>query len=257
MARSVGDVAVMFDAIAGHDPKDSTSLADPPSNALAAAGQAVEGLRIGIDRSYASTNVDAGQVASIEAALKVLEGLGARIVEVKMPDLSGMLNIWLAICAPEALAEHKANYPSRAAEYGPYFRDFLAAGATMTPAQVADAQAGRAKFSADFSALLESVDVMACPAGGAPAFPVSRELQLSPIAEFSAAWGKASPRAPDFTMPMNLAGTPAICLPSGFSPEGLPYSIQFAGRRLSEPTLCRIASAYERATTWHERHPNI
>jgi hypothetical protein len=68
---------------------------------------------------------------------------------------------------------------------------------------------------------------------------------------------KASPRAASSTMPMNLAGTPAICLPSGFSPEGLPNSIQFAGRGLSEAVLCRVAGAYERATKWHERHPNV
>jgi Asp-tRNA(Asn)/Glu-tRNA(Gln) amidotransferase A subunit family amidase len=61
----------------------------------------------------------------------------------------------------------------------------------------------------------------------------------------------------DFTAPMDLAGTPAICLPSGFSADGLPYSIQFAGRRLSEALLCRIAGAYEDATTWHDRHPHV
>jgi amidase len=257
MGRRVADVAILFDAIAGHDPKDSTSLADPPASALAAVGQGVEGLRIGIDRSHASTNIDPGQVASIEAALHVLEGLGARIVDVKMPDLAAMLNMWFAICATEALAEHKANYPSRAAEYGLYFRDFLATGAAMTPAQVAGAQAWRAKFTAGFNALLESVDVMACPAGGAAAWPVTRELMLSPMAELNGTWEKVSPRAAEFTMPMNLAGTPAICLPSGFSPDGLPYSIQFAGRRLSEPMLCRVAGAYERATKWHERHPEV
>ena len=127
----------------------------------------------------------------------------------------------------------------------------------MTPPQVASAQAWRASFTAGLAALLESVDVMACPAGGAPAWPVSRALQLSPMAELNAAWEKASPRAPEFTIPMNLAGTPAICLPSGFSPEGLPYSIQFAGRQLSEALLCRVAGAYERATNWHERHPSV
>ena len=56
---------------------------------------------------------------------------------------------------------------------------------------------------------------------------------------------------------MDMAGTPAICLPSGFSADGLPYSIQFVGRRLSEPVLCRIAHAYEQATSWHDRHPNV
>lgn len=257
MARSVADVAIMFDAIAGHDPMDATSLTDAAPSALTGVGQDVRGLRIGFDREYSTKGIDPGAVASIEAALKVLEGLGAHIVDVRMPDLTGMLNIWIAICTPEALAAHQAHYPSRAAEYGPYFREVLAVGSGVTPPQVAAAQAWRATFTAAFTTLLESVDVMACPAGGGPAWPVSRELQLSAAAEFGGAWEKAWPRASDFTMPMNLAGTPAICLPSGFSPEGLPYSIQFAGRRLSEALLCRVASAYERATTWHERHPNV
>ena len=59
------------------------------------------------------------------------------------------------------------------------------------------------------------------------------------------------------TMPMDLAGTPSITLPSGFSPEGLPYAIQFAGRHLSEPLLFRLAHAYEQATPWHSRHPAV
>lgn len=257
MARNVADAAILYDAIAGNDPKDSTSLTEPSSSALVQVGQGVEGLRIGIDRDYAIKGIDPGQAASIEEALKVLAGLGARIVDVKMPDLNGMLNMWLAICATEALAVHKANYPSRAAEFGSSFRDVLAAGATIPPPAVAGAKAWRDTFTVGFTTLLDSVDVMACPAGGAPAWPVSRELQLGPMAELTAAWEKASPRSSDFTLPMDLAGTPAICLPSGFSPEGLPYSIQFAGRRLSEPLLCRVAGAYERATKWHERHPNI
>jgi amidase len=65
------------------------------------------------------------------------------------------------------------------------------------------------------------------------------------------------PRSFEFTMPMDLAGVPAICLPSGFSPEGLPYSIQFTAPRLRESMLCRIAYAYEQATEWHRRHPDM
>jgi Asp-tRNA(Asn)/Glu-tRNA(Gln) amidotransferase A subunit family amidase len=58
-------------------------------------------------------------------------------------------------------------------------------------------------------------------------------------------------------MPMDLSGVPAICLPAGFSPDRLPYSIQFTGRRLSEAMLCRVAHAYEQATPWHLRHPPV
>jgi amidase len=257
MARSVKDVAIMYDTIAGHDPKDSTSLTTPVAGATAQLERPIKGLRIGIDREYALQGIDPGQAASIEEALEVLAGLGAVIVEVKMPDRTPMVNAWLQICAPEAVAFHKDHYPSRAHDYGLYFRQFLALGASVTAEQTAKAREWCSGFSARFTTMLESVDAMACPAGGAPAWTVTRDQQLGGFLDFSAAMGKYLPRAADFTMPMNLAGTPAICLPSGFSPEGLPYSIQFAGRRLNEPMLCRIAYAYEHATRWHTRHPAI
>jgi amidase len=199
--------------------------------------------------------IDPGQAASIEEALKVLASIGARIVDVAMPDRSAMRDTWLSICAPEALVFHKDTYPARANDYGAYFRQFLATGAAVTPEQAATARAWRTEFSARFTTVLESVDAMACPAGGAPTWPVTRAQLLG--GDVIVAMAKSLPRAAEFTMPMNLAGTPAICLPSGFSTEGLPYSIQFAGRRLSEPTLCRLAYAYEQATKWHTRHPAI
>jgi amidase len=110
-------------------------------------------------------------------------------------------------------------------------------------------------LTAQFDGLLDSVDALACPAGGSPAWRITRETQVGPLGAFHAARAAAAPRAMDFTGPMDMAGTPSICLPSGFSADGLPYSVQFAGRRLSEALLCRIAGAYEDATTWHERHP--
>jgi amidase len=155
------------------------------------------------------------------------------------------------------LQSHAATYPSRAAEYGPYMRAFLESGAALKPEQVAQARKTREALNAQFSAVLDSVDVMASPAGGSPAWRVTRAIQTGPLGDLHAAWGKAAPRASEFTFPMDLAGTPTICLPSGFSRDGLPYSIQFAGRKLSEPMLCRIANAYEQATSWHTRHPDL
>ena len=257
MAREVADVAIMFDIIAGHDAKDPTSLSEPGPNAAGEIGRSIAGMRIGIDRKYALEGVDGGDAAAIEEALKILAGLGARIVDVTMPNLSAMLDVWLTIDTAEAAAAHAANYPSRASEYGPYMREVLALGAAVTPQRLASARKARAAFAGGFSAVLESVDAMACPAGGSPAFPITREVHTGGMAAYHAVWGAAAPRSADFTIPMNLAGVPAICLPSGFSAEGLPYSIQFAGRRLSEPALCRIAHACEGATSWHARHPGV
>ena len=90
----------------------------------------VRNLRIGVDGTYAVKGIDSGQAAALEEALKVLAGLGARIVDVKMPDLRGVVGAWMAICSSEMVAAHAANYPSRASEYGPYLREFLESGSS-------------------------------------------------------------------------------------------------------------------------------
>jgi amidase len=257
MARSVADVAIMFDAIAGHDANDPTSLAAPGPNAFNDIAHDVRGVRIGIDREYAFKGIDSGQAAALEAALSVLSGQGAHIIDIRMPDLSGVVDTWLTICGAEIVAAHAATFPSRASEYGPYMRDFLVAGTRVSPQQLALARERRAAFTMQLTAVLESVDAIAGPAGGDPAWPITHAMQVGSLPEYHQAWSAAAPRSAEFTMPMDLAGVPAICLPSGSSPDGLPYSIQFTGRRLSEAVLCRIAYAYEQATPWHRRHPDV
>jgi amidase len=257
MARDVADVAIMFDAMAGLDPADPTSLDAPPAEAVKALGGGVRGLRIGVDRAYALVHTDAGQARAIEAALKVLERQGAVITPVRMPDLSDLVPTWAAICGAEIAAAHAATYPSRAAEYGPYLREFLETGASVTPQVLAAARRRRAQLTAQMDALLDTVDAMAGPAGGDPAWPITHALQTGPLPAYHRAWGAAQPRSAEFTMPMDLAGVPAICLPCGVAADGLPYSIQFTGRRLSEALLCRVAFAYQQATDWHNRHPQV
>jgi len=257
MAREVADVAIMFDAMAGRDPADPTSLDAPPGEAVKALRGGVQGLRIGVDRAYALERTDAGQARAIEAALKVLERQGAVITPVRMPDLSDLVPTWAAICGAEIATAHAATYPSRAAEYGPYLREFLAMGASVTPQALTAARRRRAEITAQMDALLDTVDAMAGPAGGDPAWPITHALQTGPLPAYHQAWGAAQPRSAEFTMPMDLAGVPAICLPCGVSADGLPYSIQFTGRRLGEALLCRLAYAYEQATDWHDRHPQV
>jgi len=257
IARSVADAAILFDAIAGFDAQDPTSLNDPPSNVSGQIGQGIRDVRIGLDRTYALKGIDSGQAMAIESAIEVLQSLGARIIDVEMPDVKGAVDIWIPICASEMATAHAANYPARQSEYGPYLREFLASGLRVTPQQLSAARKRRAELTARFTELLNSVDAMAGPAGGDPAWPITHELQVGSMAAYHAAWSAAAPRSSEFTMPMDLAGVPAICLPCGFAPEGVPYSIQFTGRRLSEGMLCRIANAYEQATNWKDRHPQV
>ena len=100
--------------------------------------------------------------------------------------------------------------------------------------------------------MLSAVDAIVTPAGGVP-FTISSEVQYSNIAELS----EALQTDFRFTFPANLARTPTLSLPCGFSEDGLPYTIQFWGSRLSEALLCRIGHTYEEVTDWHTRHPEV
>jgi amidase len=257
MAREVADVAMLFDAMAGHDPRDATSLNAPAANAAKALAGGVRGLRIGVDRDYTFRGIDSGEARVIEAALKLLGDRGARIVDVRMPDLSAVPSTWVTICGAEMAAAHAQTFPARAAEYGPYLREFLAGGAAVTPEQLAAARRRQAALSAQMDALLATIDAMASPASDGPAWPITHALQTGPMGAYHQAWSAAQPRSAEFMMPMDLAGVPAICVPCGFSADGLPYSLQLTGRRLSEAMLCRVAYAYEQATDWRERHPPV
>ena len=257
MAREVADAAILFDAMTGRDLADPTSLGAPAAETVKDLGGGVRGLRIGLDHAYALERTDPGQARAIEAALKVLERQGAVITPVRMPDVSGVTANWLTLCSVEMAAAHAATYPSRASEYGPYLREFLASGRSVTPKALDDARRYRADLTAKLRALLYTVDAMASPAGGDPAWPITHAIQTGPLPAYHKAWTAAAPRSSEFTMPMDMAGVPAICLPCGFSADGLPYSIQFTGRALSEAMLCRVAYAYEQATDWRKRRPSV
>ena len=145
MARRTGDAAVVFEAIAGFDPHDSTSLQEPVPRVLEELDRGVDGLRIGFDRKYATEGVDSSLAASIQGALEQLERLGVQIVDVTMPELP-----LRTIIDFEAHAAHEAHYPSRADEYGTYFRELLVRGAQVTDAAYVEASQLRTEFSARF-----------------------------------------------------------------------------------------------------------
>ncbi len=262
MTRSVADAAIMFEAIAGYDVNDATSLREPVPNMREQLDRGLVGVRIGFDRAYALDGVDRGLARAIEAAVEQLRQLGAEIVNVQMPELSPVLATWPVICAAEAAQAHRADYPSRATEYGEYFREFLAMGVSVDATTLANARAIRREFSVRFRDVLSTVDAMLSPAAGAP-FEVPSDLQYQSMSAWNAERAQRSRRLgitqPDtaFTFPHDLAGTPALALPCGVSDSGIPYTMQLAGSLLSEAMLCRIGHAYEDATRWHELHPPV
>ena len=197
-------------------------------------------------KHYATQGVDPELAAAVVAGVRVLESLGATIVPVQLPDLAPYLAAWPTLCTAEAVAAHAATYPARRDEYGSWFRGWLDLGASVSGADYARANNLRAACNGLLRAIWQPIDTLACPAMPTPAFPVTPEGLYQPMPD-----GGFNMARLRFTAPYLVNGMPTLSVPCGLSRDGLPLSLQFVGRRLGEPLLCRIGHAYEQATEWH------
>ena len=251
LTRSSADAGIVLEVISGFDPKDPTSLPDPVPNMIEDIDKGVEGVCIGLDVQYATKDIDPGLAEAVLAGVKVLEGLGAEIVEVQLPDMDPYVAAWPTLCSAEAVAAHEATYPSRKDDYGPWFRGWLDKGARVTGAEYAKANNLRAACTGHLRSAFERIDVLVCPSTAAPPHPVKPEELYGPLPE------NREPKFQRFTAPFDFNGAPTLSVPCGFNSEGLPLSIQWVGKHLSEPLLCQVGHAYEGSTEWHNQHPNI
>ena len=176
MVRSSVDAAMMFEAIAGHDPSDPTTLSDPVPSMLQGIDQGVSGLRIGFDARYASEGVEPGLFAAIRDSLELLESLGARVIPVELPGLDP--NAAFVIAGVEAVSAHSATYPSQRDAYGPAFLGFLDLNAAITGVQYANAHKERLAFRGALRTMMEAVDVLVCPSMPDVAFAARPEQLL-------------------------------------------------------------------------------
>ena len=255
MTRSVWDAAIVFQAIAGTDPNDSTTLTDEVPDIVASLDAGIVGFRIGVDQRYIAEGTDPGLVVAIDAVIDTLERHGAEIVPLTMPTAEPMetRDRWILIASYEAHKAHAANYPSRADEYGEFFRGILETGAAVSDEVYAAAMESRRDANRRFEAELSKVDAVICPSGGM-VFEVDREAQYGDAEAFGPIIQHFQGQ---FTIPADLAGTPGLTVPCGFSDDGRPYAVQFLGSRLSESELCRLGHAYEQVTDWSDRHPEV
>lgn len=250
MTRRVADAAIMLQVIAGYDPNDPTSLPNPVPNMLEGIGQDLQGIRVGFDENYATHDIDVELADAVRAGVEVLADHGAEIVEVELPDVDEYVAAWPTLCATEAVAAHAATYPSQRDTYGPWFRGWLDMGAKVTGAEYAKANNLRAACTGHLRKVFTEIDVLVCPSMSAPPHAITPEIL----------YGAYEPRHPKFqrfTVPFNYNGAPTLSVPCGMNSDGLPLSIQFVGKHLTEPLLCRVGHAYEYATPWRDHHPDV
>jgi len=240
MTRSVEDGGLMLQALAGHDPLDPHSLADPVPDYLAAIGSPIRGLKIGIDRQHTHDETHPAVVAMIENALETLRDQGAKIVEFKLPDWETLANGGVTTIATEAALAHAPYYPAQKDNYGTMLSKLLELGHSATAMQYATQEDARARFQAAISHLFETIDLFVIPV-----FPF-RTPTLAEIDKiFSDSEGLVT--AVRFTIPYNYAGLPTITLPAGLDDRSMPQAFQLVGPRLGEPVLIQAAHAYETA----------
>ena len=231
LTRSSADAAIALQAIAGHDPSDPTSLPAPVPDMLEGIDGGVKGVRIGLDEKYATDGVDPELAAAVLAGVKVMEELGAEIVPVQMPDVDSYLSAWPVLCSAEAVAAHKENYPSRREDYGLWFRGWLDMGAGVTGADYAAANNRRAELNGLIRDAFHDIDALACPSVMGPARAITPEEMYGPMS------GDRGTSFQRYTVPYDYNGAPTISLPCGLSGDGLPLSLQFVGKSLSESML--------------------
>ena len=249
MTRSASDAGVVLQAIAGQDPNDPTSLVAPVPNMLEGLDRGARGLRIGVDERYVGDGVDSELAEAVLAGARLLEGLGAVLVPVRMPETEVFSRAWGVLCSAEAATAHRATFPSRSDEYGPWFRGWLELGLSHSATDYAAANYQRMACNGMLSEIFDGIDVLVCPSMTTPPERVTPEALYGPMDGEEWTWGR-------FTIPFDFSGAPTISLPCGLNSEGLPLSIQFVGKHLAEPLLVQIGNAYE-AATQHQLRPNV
>ena len=248
MTWTVEDSALMLQAIAGYDPKDPTSSQAPVPDYTATLGESIQGLTIGVPRHFFFADdprIDRDVLNTVDQALQVLEELGARIQEVTIPTLDYSGAAQPVIMLSEAFAYHEQNLRSKPEAFGEMVRARFRTGGLFSSSDYVQAQRVRNVLKRQCAEVLRQVDVIASPTMSSPA-PAFKDMDAMTTA-----------RRPSFTGPYNLTGMPAISVPCGFTPGGLPVGLQIAGKPFDEPTVLRVAHAYEQQARWFDQRPPI
>ena len=260
--RTVEDCALVYSAIAGHDPRDSTSDPRAVDDPLESLHAGVAGMRLGIPREYLGAGTEPGVRAAVEAAFRVLEGQGATLHEVSLPSTDVALSVYYII-APAECSSNLARYdgvrfgkrverPSltdmylqtRDAGFGNEVKRRVMLGTYALSSGYYDAyyrqaQKVRTLVSQEFETVFKDVDAIVCPTSPSVAFPMgSRDDPLSMY------------MCDVVTLPANLAGIPGMSVPCGFV-DGLPVGLQVIAPRFGDSRVFRVAHAYEQATSFH------
>jgi aspartyl-tRNA(Asn)/glutamyl-tRNA(Gln) amidotransferase subunit A len=257
IGRSAEDCALLFDAIAGYDPRDPNSVSRPPSkthktlSARSALGEAsLQGLRLGLPQDAFINPLDPEVRLAWKGAVMVLKEAGAQVHDVELPRAT--LATYRGVQKPEATLAHieKGWLTEKLDLYGEPARTRLLEGQEIKAVDYLQAQRQRRTFSSSLRTAMQGLDALVLPTQPIPAVQIA---QMGQEITIDGAKENATEAMLRLTMPFNLAGLPAISLPCGFSSGGLPIGLQLVGKPFEEAMILRIAHTYQQMTDWHHR----
>jgi amidase len=164
MTRRVVDAAAMLSVMTGEDTNDPTTISGAPPDFLKDLNKGIKGLRLGFDDAYATEGTPSYMADSVRQAVREMEKLGARVIPVKLPPMDeSVLGAWLVLTAVEAAVSHERTYPSRADDYGIYFRSLLEKGTRTAGTNYARTSRIRSEFNGRLGRVFQQIDLLACP----------------------------------------------------------------------------------------------
>ena len=269
--KDVEDCAILMNVIAGYDPRESTSVPEEVPDYRSFLGRGIEGWTVGIPREYFVAGIDPEVEAAVRRAIKGVEGLGARCIEVSLPHTRHCVAVYYII-APAEACSNLARYDgvkygfrasggqdlmemykkTRSAGFGAEVKRRIMIGTYALSSGYYDAyyrkaSQVRALIRNDFDEAFRTCDVLMTPTTPTPAFRIGEKTE-DPIQMYL---------SDIFTISANLAGIPGISVPCGFTAEGLPIGVQFLAGHFREGRLLQCASAYEKQARIEKRRPPL
>lgn len=246
MARSAEDCALILQAIAGHDALDPASADAPVPDYAAELKPGLDGVRVGLVTNYFFDDgvVEPETAAAVREAARELTKLGAKLSEVRIPGAEMAANAGMQMLLADATAYHEAHLRENAGDIGPAIIERARMGQQVTGTAYARARRTQNEFKIELRDVFRDVDLLVCPTS-----PI-----VAPVIEETDAATRSLAR---HTLPFNVAGVPAMSVPCGFSPAGLPIGLMIAGRWWEEGLVLRAGHAYQQATDWHRRRPPL
>jgi aspartyl-tRNA(Asn)/glutamyl-tRNA(Gln) amidotransferase subunit A len=260
MTRSVEDNALMLGVIAGADPADRLCSHKPVDNFTKSLRTGVKDLRIGLPKSCYFEFATSDVATAVDQAVKNLESQGASIHEIDLPHLKYAVGAETAILYSESFAYHqKYMLGGKFDEYTESNKMQWDSARYISAADYLQAQRLRRFINRDFERAFDAVDVICTPGAGTEANLIQEDVSIDqlPTRKVSAGTVTSYEIFLRMTSPANLAGVPALVMPCGFSAAGLPLSLQVMARHFQEATIYQVANAYEQATDWHMRRPEV